>query len=190
MDKELNLQKRKFVEEYFDRRNGETSAIAAGYSRQSARSKASQLLKEPEVQAYLKELMEEAKQMASFDRQRIIQELEAIAGANMDDYVDFQLEEGYVEPDQEANEDQKPAANGVKYIASNKLTRSQKAAIQEITDSPKTGFKIRLHSKLEAIKILNSMQGHDAPTKTESVVHLGNIEKTSFSIKARAEDPE
>lgn len=189
----INLQKIRFAEEYYDRAHGESAAIAAGYSRNGARSKASQLLRDPEVLEHLKELQDEAKALATVTRERLIQELEAIALANMEDFVQYGTEEEYVEPDDEgeAGVDQTPKhADKITYTASNQLTRSQKAAIAEIVDSPKTGFKLKLHSKLDAIKVLNSMQGYDAPVKTETTVTVANLEKTTFSIKARAEDPE
>lgn len=52
----LNPRQQKFVQEYLRIGIGEQAAVAAGYSPASAKSWASRLLKNPEVQAYRREL--------------------------------------------------------------------------------------------------------------------------------------
>lgn len=49
----MTAQQQKFADQYLVLNNGTKAAIAAGYSQKSARSKASQLLVDPEIEAYI-----------------------------------------------------------------------------------------------------------------------------------------
>ena len=54
----LTLKMAKFADEYIKCGVGRHSAVAAGYSKKTADSKASQLLVEPRIQAYMRERTE------------------------------------------------------------------------------------------------------------------------------------
>lgn len=58
---ELNDKQKKFAERYFEHGHGTNAAIEAGYSKPSAHSQSSVLLKNPKVQAYMDQLEEERK---------------------------------------------------------------------------------------------------------------------------------
>lgn len=51
----MTAQQRKFADEYLILNNGTKAAISAGYSQKSARSKASQLLVDEEIEKYIEE---------------------------------------------------------------------------------------------------------------------------------------
>jgi len=51
----MTAQQRKFADEYLILNNGTKAAISAGYSKKSARSKASQLLVDEEIEKYIEE---------------------------------------------------------------------------------------------------------------------------------------
>lgn len=57
----LNSRQEKFAQEYWASGNGTQSAKNAGYSKKTAYSQASQLLKHPEVKKRIKELEEESR---------------------------------------------------------------------------------------------------------------------------------
>ena len=81
-------QKRlKFVRALVAGKTQKQAAIAAGYSPRTADSQASQILKQPKVQALLKRLLNKADAKAIVTRERIQNELAVMAFADIKDYV-------------------------------------------------------------------------------------------------------
>lgn len=75
----MTEQRQRFADRYFETLNATQSAIYAGYSEQSAKSQASQLLDEDEVQEYLQKLREEYQIKSGINKQRILEEYAKIA---------------------------------------------------------------------------------------------------------------
>lgn len=75
----MTEQRKRFCDKYFETLNGTQSAIYAGYSEDAAKSYASQLLDDPEVQAYLQTLRAEYQEKSGVTKERLIEEYKKIA---------------------------------------------------------------------------------------------------------------
>lgn len=106
------------------------AAIKVGYSPKGAKQRAWHLLRHPKVIKYLDERREEAKKKTDITAERVIQELAAIAFANIKDYY-------------------KVDKNGKRTLKNlEELTEEQAAAISEI--DYKTG-KLKGHDKIASL---------------------------------------
>jgi phage terminase small subunit len=83
----LTPKRRRFVEEYRVDWNATQAAIRAGYSRKTAGSQAHDLLKKPEIQEALAEVMQEDSLRTQITVDQIIGEAAKIAFLNMFDYI-------------------------------------------------------------------------------------------------------
>ena len=153
------VQKRKtFCLEYFKTGHGTNSAVTAGYSEKTADVTASVLLRNTNIQAYLKELQDkaEAETVAKvLERKQVLTE---IIRTKHDD------------------------------IDANKPEKSRNAALSSVKRSEtKFGetVTITLESKTTAIDLLNKMDGAYAPEK--SAVLLVNVEKGDLTDEQLAQ---
>ena len=83
----MNERQQRFADEYIKTGNARQSALTAGYAKQSAFKYSSGLLKNPDVQAYIQERMEEIKTNAIADQQEILEGLTRIARREEPDYT-------------------------------------------------------------------------------------------------------
>ncbi len=103
-----------FAREYVKDLNGTRAAIAAGYSRKTARVTSSQLLTKPNIQKLLAELTKKKADKLDLSAEKVLSELSRMGFSNFLDYV-------------------KVTKEGDAYVDLSNLTREQVAAIQEIT---------------------------------------------------------
>ncbi len=75
----MTEQRKRFADKYFETLNGTQSAIYAGFSEDAARSYASQLLDDVEVQEYLQKLRVEYQLKTGVTKERLIEEYKKIA---------------------------------------------------------------------------------------------------------------
>lgn len=75
----MNDKQKKFADEYLICNSGTKSAIAAGYSAKTARVKASQLLVDEEIEAYIIEKRQEVAKKHGVTLDRVIEEYSKIA---------------------------------------------------------------------------------------------------------------
>jgi phage terminase small subunit len=147
---EITAKQRFFAEEYMKDFNATQAAIRAGYSRRSAETQGLQLLRKPQVAAYLNELRKAQTERTGSDADRIKEALRAIAFADQRKY-------------------QKWGARGVNVLESSGLTDEEAMAVAEvsqtITDAGGS-IKIRQHDKLRALELLAKMGGL-LPNKVE-----------------------
>lgn len=154
-DKQLTNAQLKFCYEYLIDWNA-TRAYKAAYNVKSDRTASaagSRLLANVKIQAELKKMQEEIAKTAGVSILRNIEELKKIA------YSDAtRVRSGWME-----------------LKAFDELTDEDRACIQEIVSS-KTTFgengekemvKIKVYSKLDAMKMLNEMLGFNAPKKVD-----------------------
>jgi len=143
MKGELSAKQQRYAEEYAKDFNATQAAIRAGYSPRSAESQALQLLRKPQVAAYLDELRKAQIERTGSEADRIKAALRAIAFSDQRKY-------------------QKWGASGVNVLESSGLTDDEAAAVAEvaqtITDAGGT-IKIRQFDKLRALELLAKMEG-------------------------------
>ncbi len=124
----LNEKQKRFCEEYIKDLNGKQAAIRAGYSKKTANEQASRLLRNVNVEKYLKSLREEQKIECIISANEVIKELAKIGKANITDILDFDNDK-------------------VTWKDSKKIDTT---AIAEVTITPR-GRKIKMHSKVSAL---------------------------------------
>lgn len=83
----MTEQRRRFADRYFETLNATQSAIYAGYSDISAKSQASQLLDEEEIQEYLSDLRLKSEIKHGISKDRWLSELEAVGFSNIQDFI-------------------------------------------------------------------------------------------------------
>ncbi len=110
----MNSRHEVFAREYVKDLNGTRAAIAAGYAKKSAHVTASQLLRNPKVQAMVASLTKNHADKLDLDAEKVLSELSRMGFSNILDYV-------------------KVTKEGDAYVDLSNLTREQVAAIQEIT---------------------------------------------------------
>ncbi len=86
----LNRKQQAFVNEYLIDFNGTRAAKAVGYSERSAYSTAYEILRKPEVKAYLEQKVSESNELAFLERHRVLCELKAIGFAEQQDRLTAQ----------------------------------------------------------------------------------------------------
>lgn len=116
--KKLNARERRFVGEYLIDCDPKRAAIAAGYSKTMAATKAYQWVSngkgKPHVLAAVEKALEKHAQKLEMTADRVLSELALMGFANMKDYI-------------------RTTKQGDAFVDLSKLTREQAAAIQEIT---------------------------------------------------------
>ncbi len=79
----MTEQRKRFADKYFETMHATQSAVFAGYSEVSARSQASQLLADPEVQEYLQKLRAEYAEKSGITKEKWLDEIRKVAFSNI-----------------------------------------------------------------------------------------------------------
>lgn len=153
----MTEQRKRFADRYFDTLNGTQSAIYAGYSETTAKVQASQLLSDPEVEAYISGLKAKAEEKHGITKDRWMSELENIGFSNIQDFI----ETGNTIKD-------------ISQIDSNKARAvlSVKKTVTESEYGSKEVVEFKLHDKLNALDKIGR--------------HLGYFEKDNEQSKTAA----
>lgn len=158
--------------------HGTQAALAAGYAPRSAAQQASRLLRSDKIQAYMAVLQAPAIKKFEVTQERILQELNALAFSNMDDFI---------------TRDE----SGQTWIDLSKCTREQMAALGgfEVIELPPFKYvedgeeqvrevlkvKVKLWDKFPALVKL--MERHNLTKPLEvNVNHKGSIDITSDDL--------
>lgn len=140
----INEKEKRFCVFYLEKYNGARAARKSGYSKDTARQIAYELLTKPHIKAYLKELLSNINIDEYLPGERLIKVLAAQIFVDASDYYN---EDGTLKP-------------------FSKLTKDQRAAIQslDITDweSDKASGqkrKLKLYDKQKAIDLIMKIKG-------------------------------
>lgn len=157
---ELNDRQEKFCYEYCMDFNATRSAIKAGYSEKTARSIASTLLTNINIQARIKKMQDNLAETAGLSRLRVLNEHMKMAFSSIAHLHNTWIERKEFE----------------------ELTEDQKACIAEIDTKIRTEYeynsesdekepvrveyvRVKLYDKQKALDSISKMLGFDAPTK-------------------------
>lgn len=159
----MNEQRKKFADRYFETLNGTQSAIYAGYSELSAKSKASQLLDEEDIMEYLTNLRAKSEIKHNLSLDRWLSELEAVGFSNIQDFISD--------------------GNNIKDISKlpeykAKAVGSVKKTVTEFEGGEKHMVEFKLHDKLNALeKIGRHFDYYNADSssknQTTNIINLG-----------------
>lgn len=170
----LNPRQTAFVAAYIKRPNATRAALEAGYSERSAHTTGSDLLKNPEIDAAIKEHLARVLDVTA---DRVRQEIAAVAMADLRDVTEwgvrkvkigFDADGKRLPPDQIMDavtviEVDEPH---IRPVDSDELPAHIAAAVSEVSLG-KDGFKVKMHSKLQALDMLSKMLGYYAPERHE-----------------------
>jgi len=159
MTKQKELFCTKLIENKF---NATQAAKDAGYSPKSAKSKASQLLMEKEVQVYLSSLQAEIKENYDINVSELINEFKAIKNTDITDIFDIV-------------DNQIVLKKGIKKLSS--LPKSITLSIKSLKNTP-NGIAIEMYPRDNALINLAKIAG----LFIEKIEHSGGVEVVGFEI--------
>lgn len=134
----LSDRRRRFAEEYLIDLNATQAAIRAGYSPRSAAQQASELLKNPNIRAYIDARMAELSRRTGVNQERVIRELARIAFVDPTRVVN--VDDASIRED--ATEDDRAAIQSVKV----KQIETEQGLITE--------REVRFYDKNRALELL------------------------------------
>tara|TARA_R110002074_G_scaffold139781_4_gene285766 strand:- start:769 stop:1335 length:567 start_codon:yes stop_codon:yes gene_type:complete len=148
MKQKLTAKQKKFCHEHMIDLNATQAAIRAGYSPNTAKVIGSENLSKPAIVEYLGVLSGEVLANTDLTRDRVLDELSAIAFTNLEDLIDFDKADAtLIEKDQRRLN----TRSAVKKI---KITRK----FESNGESTET-LEIELHDKLKALDMLGKYFG-------------------------------
>ena len=139
----LSERHRRFVIEYAIDLNGRAAAIRAGYARGKAGSRASELIRRPEIAAAIRDEMKAREERTRLSGDRILLEAMRIA---------------FADPARIAHW----GPNGVELVDSGDLSPDDKAAVKWISVGGRKGAtaqRFEMHDKLAALTLLARLTG-------------------------------
>lgn len=147
----LNDKQTRFVDEYLIDLNATQAAIRAGYSKRTAGSQAHDLLKNPEIEAAIAARQAERAVRTGITQDRVLQELALLAFSDMRKFAEW-------------------GSDGVKLLDSKAMEEADARCVAEVSESTtKDGgsVKFRIHSKVDALKLI----GQHLAMFTEKIQH-------------------
>lgn len=167
----LTLKQENFCNFYIETGNA-SEAYRRAYAAEKMKDEtinrvAFDLLNNPKIAARIKELQGELKAISDITKERVLEELSAIAFADIRDYVIFN-------------------GRSIRFKPFKDLTDRQAKAIESIKKG-KNGIELRLHGKNWTIERICRMLGFDAPQQIEQVLTTGLEGSDSEELRKKLE---
>lgn len=179
----FTARQERFIVEYVANGNATRSAIAAGYSENSARQQGSDLLSNPAVAAEIARRKEavDRKVMKKFEvtREWIVEELAKLARSNMADFTAFDAEGNPVLDFSDVSRDQMAA---VREITSEVYTEGRGDDAQRVKRT-----KFSLYDKRAALMDLAKLEGHVVERQQLTGPNGGPLQTMSAHVITTAE---
>lgn len=176
VEADLTEKEKKFIEEYLMDFNGTRAVVASGYTenRKVAAVQAHQLLRKPNIQRAIAAHFSRRKKKFEKEEDRILEELRAIAYAQITDTCKW-------------------TKRGIKLIPSRKLKKKHVKAIAEISEvstDKTTTLRVRKHDKLKAIELLGKHFGMwedngNRESKPARGAEFGRVQEALRRVKKR-----
>jgi len=131
------MKQKLFVEHYVSHFNATRAAVAAGYSRKTARSIASENLKKPVIASEIIRHAAKTTDKLSIEKERVLRELSCIAFASLGDVLN---RDGSLRPIEEWSEETWRGLGAIQIVRNN--------------EGKVVGFRVKLGGKDNALKIL------------------------------------
>lgn len=163
----MNDKQKKFADRYLETVNGKDSAIYAGYSEATARFKASELLREPTIKAYIDEQRHIIETEMGVTRERLIKEIAALCYTNPKNYY---LPENRLMDVAQMDDEHAAAVSSVKTYED----RSGGEVVGHVQE-------LKFHDKLKALEMLGKILGvfekDNNQKKSEIAIHINPDEE-------------
>ncbi|GAA0561657.1 terminase small subunit [Chitinophaga japonensis] len=156
----LPIKQRTFCEEYLIDLNGTQAAIRSRYSKKSASETASELLVKSKIKAYIDLLMKVRAQRTEITPDRVLQELAAIAFANINDFVKVVEKEevGGSKTDLGDQEEEKRTHRVVEVFPTDTIDKAKIPALSSIKQG-RSGIEVKMFDKEKALELLGRHLG-------------------------------
>lgn len=164
----LTPKQEMFALEYLVDLNATQAALRAGYSKKTAMEQGYQLLQKKAVQEAIQKAMDERSKRTEITADNVIQEIARIAFDDIKNYLDFRTELQHVGDEPSTGE---PIYRYSQVIEMKDSKEIDTRNIQEVSYSPKDGFKFKLYDKQKALVDL----GKHLKLFTEKVEHSGTV---------------
>ena len=158
LEQQMTDKQRRFCEEYVVDWNASRASRDAGYKPNAAQQTGAENLKKPVIQAYIDLIKSDLSRLSGVTALRNIRELAKLAYSSVSSFKsDWMTQKEF----KELTPDQKACISEISYVE-----RTTKFGNETIV-------KFKLYDKIQAIKELNNMLGHNAPTKTQTDLTSG-----------------
>ncbi len=166
-DKPLTLKQKCFVEEYLVDFNGRQAVVRAGIKTKNPDQMAYQWLQLPSVSKAIEQGLRFRLASARLSSEMLIEELARIARSDITRIAEW-------------------GKGGLRLRDSKTLGIADSACIQEISRDKRGGIKIKLHSKMDAIRTLMEYMGITTPDA--SMPTEDSPDSIGFIIQPKVED--
>lgn len=149
----LSPKQKRLCQEYVKDLNKTAAAKRAGYSPRTSAEIARQVLKLPEAEEYVKELMQNVGDQLGITQKRVVEEYMKLAFADMSDYLDIRVER--VDTGKIDKEGKPITMVRQSIILKNldEMPEEKLSAISEVAET-QSGIRIKLHDKKGALDSL------------------------------------
>jgi phage terminase small subunit len=176
LQKKLTPKERIFCHEYIIDWNKTRAARAAGYSEKTAKETGYENMTKPHNIQYVNYIKNNLEEEAGVSKLRNLKELAKIAYSNISHLHDCWIELTDWEVIKADNPD---ALSAIETIDTKTETRTYNKGEVTETDVEIKYVKLKLHSKAQAIGMINDMMGYKAPAKisleVEDMSHLKDL---------------
>lgn len=174
MKTELTPKQKKFVREYkLNGGNASKAALTAGYSKKTAFRAGQENMQKPAIKSALRKHEEKMEKKYDVTEERIMRELELLGFSDLQNYITIDQDTGAI---------QAKGFEGMPEGTSRALESiSEDRAIKETPDGKSVTvydkIKFKMHSKIEALKLLANIKGMTREKDSTPQVIIINAEK-------------
>lgn len=150
----LTEKQKRFADEYLIDLNATQAAIRAGYSAKTSEQMGYKLVQKSSVSEYIQERQKQLQKKTNITQERVLAELAKVGFASMTDYLKYKTMQRIVE-----YKDGEPVIDWAVTVDAVDSSEIDGAAISEVSVSKDGTFKLKLHSKLDALDKLGRHLG-------------------------------
>lgn len=147
----LNDKQKQFCKEYLVDLNATQAAIRARYAEKTAYSQGQRLLKNVEVQEYIRELMQKREQRTEITADKVLEEYAKLGFSDVTDYLQVVTERILVGHDKETGEPISDISQFVLMKDTKDIPPEKLAAISEVKQHKDGSISFKLHDKRGAL---------------------------------------
>ncbi len=136
------------------------------------------LINNPRIQRFIRYIMDKRESRADVSREKLLNSFSDIAFSDIRNYMT--IKEESIETGGAVDF----TSTSISVHSSDTWSKAAAVAVQEVTMDSKGAIKVKMHSKLDALKALMSNLGYDLPRK----LRLGNIGDEAFNTTGTNEN--